>query len=98
MTLTDAVEFCREIEPTLARIGYHCGLTGSCLYKGESSKDMDIIIYPHNVNATKPESEIMDALGVNGVTKAFNEPASTADKLVWVGRTKNTRVDFFFLT
>lgn len=98
MTLNDAVVFCRDIEPTLKELGYHCGITGSCLYAGESAKDMDIIIYPHDVKIKKPAHLILDALGKHGVQKSYDEPASTDDKEVWVGKSGIGRVDFFFLS
>ncbi len=50
-SLEDGITFVRELESKLAPLGYHCGLTGSVLYKGFSNKDLDVIIYPHD--ATK---------------------------------------------
>src|SRR4051812_49394936 len=39
--------FVRKLEAWLAPIGYHVGLTGSCLYGGGTGKDIDVIVYPH---------------------------------------------------
>ena len=64
ITLEKAVEVCREIEDKLKPIGYHCGLTGSILYKGESEKDIDIIVYPHQIKETVSLNKILDTLGV----------------------------------
>lgn len=64
--LDSAVKFIRELEPKLAALGAHCGLTGSILYVGQSLKDVDIIIYPHD---KKPEgwdyNHILDFLRNN---------------------------------
>lgn len=40
---------CQKMEELLAPLGAHCGLTSSCLYKGASEKDIDIIIYSHQL-------------------------------------------------
>lgn len=102
--IDDAVKLCREIEGLLKPIGYHCGLTGSTLYKGESSKDIDIIIYPHQVDKQVPINQIIDTIGVETVmyksqgeyTARDIQPSST-DKLIIVGEYKGIRVDLFFL-
>lgn len=47
-TLETALEWVREYEPRAAAAGFHLALTGSCLYRGESAKDLDIVVYPHN--------------------------------------------------
>lgn len=49
-TLESAVEFIRDLEPILASLGWHCALTGSVLYKGESRKDLDLVVYPHRTS------------------------------------------------
>ncbi len=48
ITLEQAVSFIREFEPILAKHGIHSALTGSVLYKGLSTKDFDIILYPRD--------------------------------------------------
>lgn len=44
-TLDEGIEFVRKIETAL-RPRYHCALTGGVLFKGESSHDLDIVIFP----------------------------------------------------
>ena len=46
-TLEDAVALARRVEKELTVAGWHCALTGSCLYLGQSEKDVDLIVYPH---------------------------------------------------
>lgn len=47
-TLEEAIDLCRKIENELEEYGYHCALTGGVLYNGSSTKDVDIMIYPHS--------------------------------------------------
>ena len=105
ITLADAVKICREIEPKLRGIGYHCGLTGSTLYAGESSKDVDIIIYPHDIKKQIPLTTVIKIIGAT--TEMYHSQGdfiadkivpSTTDKLVVVADYLGTRVDLFFLT
>ncbi len=48
ITLAHAAQACQVAEAALAEIGMHCALTGGCLYRGGSCKDIDIVIYPHD--------------------------------------------------
>jgi hypothetical protein len=95
LTLEDGIRICREIEDVLSPLGYHTALTGSLLYKGRSTKDVDIVVYPHQVSEQLAPVIILDKLGVF-VTSLQNE-ASCTDKLVAVTEYKGVRVDFFFL-
>jgi hypothetical protein len=52
LILEDGIRICRMIEQTIAPLGYHCALGGSLMYRGYSSKDIDVIIYPRNNNPT----------------------------------------------
>ena len=103
-TVTDAINICKEIEPKLRNIGYHCGLTGSCLYGNGSAKDIDIIIYPHQ--KSKQISVIKIIAEIGATTKMYQSQGemiakkitpSCTDKLIIVSDYKGTRVDFFFL-
>lgn len=105
ITLEKAIEVCREIEELLKPIGYHCGLTGSCLYAGKSEKDVDIIIYPHLVSKQLSLKEILNSLKKFHTnmypSQSKNLPPqiapSTMDKLVVVGDYDGIRIDLFFL-
>jgi hypothetical protein len=99
-----AIDICNEIEAKLAPIGYHCGLTGSTLYRGYSEKDIDIIIYPHQVSSELPMQVVLDAIGAQTdmyPSTSNYEPSkivpSTTDKLVVVSDYNGIRIDFFFL-
>jgi len=44
-TQEDAVSLCRKIEEVCPAFGCHVALTGGCLYKDGSRKDLDILFY-----------------------------------------------------
>lgn len=44
-----AQSMCAAIEAAMHG-DFHVTLGGSCLYRGESKKDMDVYLYPHNFN------------------------------------------------
>lgn len=104
ITLEKSIEICREIEDKLKPISYHCGLTGSTLYKGESEKDIDIIVYPHQISNTVSLNKILETLGVytemygtQGCQKPITIRPSTTDKLVVVCEYKGIRIDLFVM-
>lgn len=41
------INIVKEMEPIMAEHGFHLAAGGSCIYRGGSNKDMDIIAYPH---------------------------------------------------
>lgn len=45
-SVEQALVFCKELWPKLEQYGWHVGLTGSCLYRGDSIKDLDLVCYP----------------------------------------------------
>lgn len=47
ITLNQAIELVREVEEHIAPSGFHTALTGGCLYRGSSEKDIDVVIYLH---------------------------------------------------
>ena len=96
LTLEDGIRICREMEKILIPIGYHCGLLGSLLHRGQSTKDADIVIYPHQVDEQLDEMKILEKLGVS-ITEYPPNEASCTDKMITVCDYKGTRVDFFFL-
>lgn len=44
-TQSDAIALCTEIERYAPNYGCHVALTGGCLYKSGSRKDLDILFY-----------------------------------------------------
>ena len=44
-TQADAIALCREVELICPDFGCHVALTGGCLYKDGSRKDLDLLFY-----------------------------------------------------
>lgn len=93
----------------LAEAGFHLGLTGSVLFKGSSSKDLDLIVYPreylgdpdanyHSAVKALKEAGGRRAVPYATVQRFWREKGSEDRKCVeqwdWDGK----RVDVFFLT
>jgi hypothetical protein len=95
ITLEDAVQVCRLVEEAVKPLGAHCALTGGCLYRGGSSKDIDIIIYPHNPREKPSDDAIADALVKAGFVDRFVTDENYVNRIVWICGYKNMRIDFF---
>lgn len=47
-TLEQGLAVAREVNAALARTGWHVGLAGSVLVQGHSTKDLDLLVFPHD--------------------------------------------------
>ncbi len=103
-TQQEAIWCLVSLEARLKEVGCHCGLTGSILYRGDSKKDLDVIIYPH----WKKDNEPIDLQIVKDwLVKFFdaeemNDCKSTSQKrddkyVCWLTTKAGKRIDFFFL-
>ncbi len=98
---TRAVEFCRKLQKFLdKREDRICiGLTGSCLTRGGSKKDCDIILYPKRTSDRISESDVLTILGDYGFDilehRTPDHPGD--DKQVWAYRGPIGRIDFFLM-
>lgn len=95
------MRLCRELEEIIRPFRAHCALTGSCLYKGESEKDVDIIIYSHQKNNDPyNKDEILKAMADSGFITAGIPPYQTTpnylDKDVVLIDNAGQRIDLFF--
>lgn len=61
-TLQEARILCENVEYSLAPMGAHVALGGSCLYRGSSEKDVDLFIYPHKTTAFPSENLVVSSL------------------------------------
>lgn len=96
----EGIQICRQIEKFVSEVGLHCGLTGSVLYKGSSEKDLDVIIYPHQVSNPISKEVAKKALAKIGIKPKYrvSTVASCQDKDVEVFETESgRRIDIFFL-
>ncbi len=96
--LESALTLIRSLEPALAAVGYHIGLTGSVLYAGKSDKDLDLMLYPDDPRVLKTEKELGDCLVANGFDALrFTDPAYT-NRTVLVTYRESKRIDFFIFS
>jgi len=105
-TLRRALTFLRKLSPPLLREGFDCGLLGSVLLKGHSTKDLDIVVFPtdtakYSLDAAKHVfthamrmEQLYDKVDV---LKFWRRHESTDFKHVEVWAYNNHRVDIFFM-
>jgi hypothetical protein len=101
------INIVKEMEPIMAEHGFHLAAGGSCIYRGGSNKDMDIIVYPHkgDVPAWQLKYGLRKLLNSYGfakyVTPEMVKQADTAtnvpDVLVTYREKDNARVDWFIM-
>lgn len=105
-TFDESLNFARELQGMFKPFGFNVGLTGSILYKGESSNDLDIIVYPQNSGKVDidPLRDVLLAFGMTlladraKVANIWARKGSTDAKHVEAWKTpKGQKVDLFFL-
>jgi hypothetical protein len=100
-TLAEAVDLAREMNAALAPLQYHTALTGGCLYRGESYKDVDIVIYPRSMVTRIAPDDIIRALAETfSITESRQAggPRYPFDKIVFITTLRGKRCDLFFLS
>ena len=87
------------IESIVVKLGYHVALTGSVLIKGESDKDLDVMIYPHKTTSCSPREEVMEKMSQSGFGEFIHAKHTTYgdDKVVFITDFAGQRVDVFFV-
>lgn len=104
-THTRGIRFAIDLERALNPLGYHVGITGGCLYKDGLRKDLDLIIYPHNlVNGDRAVIDpdqiipILRKMGFEDKNSYTTEEISSDLPRVWCSYTPDgDTVDFFLL-
>lgn len=105
-TQQEAIELLKRLEPDLAKVGFHCALGGSVLYRGTSEKDLDVIIYPHTYKKQSPPNNsiaevVLKLFFQAEKIKACGGESSSQERddkeVKWLTTEGNKRVDFFFL-
>lgn len=101
-----AIDTCIKWEKILRPMGYHIGLTGSCLYGPEIKSDIDVIIYPHiEKDGSRQDRDckfILEKLGIKKVKHTFKAPLSNEEynelvDYIYIGQYENMKIDAFFL-
>lgn len=107
-TLEQAVSFCQELRARVEPIGFSVGLTGSCLYRGTSRKDIDVILYPLKKPSQFDVHSLRASLIESGWIRCVKDREQMRDnwryngildeKWVEVWDFNGKRVDLFFMT
>jgi hypothetical protein len=97
--LEDGHNVCIKIELQLSKIGLHAAIGGSLAYRGDSNKDIDIILYPHNRKVLVDQYQVADLLAENGykAVRFDAEPSTCVPDVLPTEDAKGRRVDFFFM-
>lgn len=71
-TLDRGLALLRGLEAELSAVGYHCALAGSVMYRGQSAKDLDVVIYPHKTQLADDVElqRVLEEFGFNHVEAA----------------------------
>lgn len=104
--LESALAFVRNVEGIIQIVNCHSAFTGSVLYYGQSHKDLDVVIYPHN--STNPPhvcdvlNRLVDVLTpINFIICTGNDRYARDGKKVvsffFKHEDMDRRVDFFFV-
>lgn len=94
------MDIAQDLEPILSLNGFHCAIGGSLVYRGSSTKDIDIFIYPHNRDIYMDLDLLVKILAVEGFLKRSGSLESSTivpDVLVTADRL-GRHVDFFFMS
>ncbi|HEY8097442.1 MAG TPA: hypothetical protein VIE65_15300 [Methylobacter sp.] len=103
--LLGAVIFIQNLTRVITPSGYAAGITGSVLTSGESTKDLDVILYPLQ-SGLEDEQSLMKALamigmkriyGANEIHQIWRRKGSSDTKRVECWKWEQKRVDLFFL-
>lgn len=98
ISLEQALKCSRTVEAALEPLGYHVALTGGCLFRGGSDKDIDLVVYPHNPQAERPENweqQVEAALVAAGLVDRFTTDLNYVNRVVWIMAWDGIRVDLF---
>lgn len=80
-----AVIFLRDVvQPAIEVAGWHCALAGGVLFRGQSSHDLDVVVYPHNSESASLD-KLRGALEAAGLRQSHS-----VDRLHTIWRAKGS--------
>lgn len=100
-TLPEAVELINKLRETAEECNLGISLSGSVLFKGSSTNDLDIVLYPFKTGVPDRHEDFLKLIEERfritpkAVIDHFN---NNDQKLIWVARTRPDwkRIDFIF--
>jgi hypothetical protein len=99
-----AIVLINELAPKFETLGFYLGLTGGCLFRGGSNKDIDIIAYPFGDDRDDKTitADQLKALGFEIKADTSGDACEGSnngdDMIVFVTLFNNVRVDLFILS
>lgn len=98
-TFEEGLAFVRKLEDHLHDNGFHAALSGGVLWKGSSTKDLDIILYPHTSDECSFDHKLEPLLMglIDGPWKEVSHEEYGDAKLVMKAKVSGKTVDFFLL-
>jgi len=98
-TIGEGIAYVRKLEDHLHDKGFHAALSGGVLWKGSSTKDLDIILYPHTSDTCSfyhNLEPLMEGM-IDGPWKEVDHEEYGDAKLVMKAKVNGKTVDFFLL-
>lgn len=69
-TLGEARRLLKQVEEQVSKVGWHVGLAGGVLRRGRSSKDVDMLVFPHHAPIVDGDlKRLWKALRAVGMTR-----------------------------
>ncbi len=102
-TLESALEWLRPIDAKLREVGAFTAITGGCMYRGHSHKDLDVVVMNLDTEPGMNKSAAVLCLKMLGLKRVqdakkvrkYQKRAGGKDVEVW-SLPDGRRVDFFF--
>jgi len=101
-TLTEAVDWIRANNLMIESHNACVGLTGSVLFKGQSIKDLDVIVFPLKTSKSSPTPfEVCQLFGLNFIADRtmahMNYKEGDTKTVIHTEDNQGRRIDLFFL-
>jgi hypothetical protein len=97
ISLDEGLVIARHFEAIAAPAGYHVALGGSVMYAGKSKKDLDLIVYPHDLRGAHNKDTFLKLVKKAGAVNIFQTDREYVNKDVVLCTFLGERVDLFFL-
>lgn len=95
----DAINIANKFQELLEPLGVHIALGGSCLHRGGSYKDIDLIVLPHNTTVYNLGEVLIKIENIIGNKLVLRDHLQYNDaKIVYKTTYSGLTIDLFFLS